>query len=583
MNDHHRRPGEHHLAEAAAEQQQRQGMQALRTQVQAHLPDFELGECIGRGGMGAVFRARQRNLDRTVAVKVLLPPPGEVAGWGDRFRREAQALARLQHPGIVTVHDYGQAGELAWLVMELVEGTNLRTLLDEGHLQPSEALAIVPPVCEALQYAHDRGIVHRDVKPENVLLDLDGRVKLVDFGLAKLTANDPHNLTRSDQAMGTPRYMAPEQLERPLDVDHRADIFSLGVVLYEMLTGQVPAGVVEPPSRKVGSDVRLDQVVMRALQREPAQRYQSAAELETGVRQIEPRAAAGPVGPRPREAAAEGSLTANGWTFADLVAVLVLPLTLFLVAALQPRYRSVAESAEGWSVLLPWVFVGAFWLTLPFTSTLHWLFGRRRTVALSMPMVRVAVTVLGTCLMLLVYAWTRQRQGLSAASTENGHTMITMLRLVLLPTMTVAAIAGAWSRRGAHRVLLAPPTAALLTLCAGALAAIPACIGLTASLSTAIDLVSLSAVHSRSLPMMAQVPAILGGLSALHLHRQGHRRAATLALTAGVVVTAVVHVLAQLSYGEWTLAAYGGLLFASLLGLVALAGTAAPIARDGDG
>jgi len=281
----HDAPGAAHLAGAARKAALAGSLDALRARLQEHLPGIELGECVGRGGMGAVFRGHQRALDRAVAVKALLPPSGDAEQWLSRFQREARALARLQHPGIVTVHDHGHADDLAWLVMEFVDGTDLRALMEDGRLEPAEALAIVPPVCEALHYAHERGIVHRDVKPENILLDTDGRVRLVDFGLAKLSADaGSANLTRTDQAMGTPRYMAPEQLERPHEVDHRADIFSLGVVLYEMLTGQVPAGVIEPPSRKVAVDVRLDEVVIRSLQREPERRYQSASELETGVR-----------------------------------------------------------------------------------------------------------------------------------------------------------------------------------------------------------------------------------------------------------------------------------------------------------
>jgi len=572
MNDNQSRPGQQHLARAAAQQREQQGMHDLRERVQAELPEFELGECIGRGGMGAVFRARQRNLDRPVAIKVLLPPAAEGDGWAERFRREAQALARLQHPGIVTVHDYGQSGELLWLVMELVEGTNLRTLLDEGHLKPSEALAIVPPVCEALQFAHDRGIVHRDIKPENVLLDLDGRVKLVDFGLAKLTAADPHHLTRSDQAMGTPRYMAPEQLERPLEVDHRADIFSLGVVFYEMLTGQVPAGVVEPPSRKVGSDVRLDEVVLRALQREPAQRYQSAAELESGVKRIEPQAE--PATPPPADRPAAAVLTVNGWTLADLLAAFVLPMTVSVFAATNQRFQTVADAAETWSRFLPWVFVAAFWLTLPLTSAVHWLIARRRVVAWSMPMVRVAITGAGTALMLMVYRATSQASG-----PGDTFAMATSLLRFLLPIMITAAIAGAWSRRGSHRVLFGPALERTLQLCAAALALLPTFIGLKASISDSIQFGSLTTIHSRSLPAMAQVPALISALVAINLLRLGHSRIATLALTIGIAIGTTLHTLGELRYGDWTMPAYIGLFASLTLCLITLAGTAAPLAR----
>jgi len=279
-------PGADLLADAA-ERIPAADLEALRLRVQSQLPDYELMESLGRGGMGAVFRARQVKLDREVAIKVLLPPPGEVEGWSERFQREAQALARLVHPGIVTVHDFGQGEDLAWIVMELVDGADLRQMLDEGRLPQAEALAIVPALCEALQYAHDQGVVHRDIKPENVLFDRFGGVKLVDFGLAKLSGDAGGlQLTRTDQAMGTPRYMAPEQLERPRDVDHRADLFSLGVVFYEMLTGHVPAGVVEPPSRVAGVDPGIDDVVLGALEREPDRRPQSAADIERGLKGI---------------------------------------------------------------------------------------------------------------------------------------------------------------------------------------------------------------------------------------------------------------------------------------------------------
>ena len=234
-------PGAGLLADAA-ERIPAADLEDLRVRVQSQLVDYELMESLGRGGMGAVFRARQVKLDRQVAIKVLLPPPGEVEGWSERFQREAQALARLVHPGIVSVHDFGQVEDLAWIVMELVDGADLRQMLADGRLPQAEALAIVPALCEALQYAHDQGVVHRDIKPENVLFDRFGGVKLVDFGLAKLSGDAGSlQLTRTHQAMGTPRYMAPEQLERPREVDHRADLFSLGVIFYEMLTGHVPS------------------------------------------------------------------------------------------------------------------------------------------------------------------------------------------------------------------------------------------------------------------------------------------------------------------------------------------------------
>ena len=251
--------------------------------LQRHFPDYDILELLGRGGMGAVYKARQKKLDRLVAIKVIPPDAAKDPAFTERFAREARAMARLNHPNIVTVYDYSDGGDLCWLMMEYVDGINLRHTLRAGRLAPKEGLAIVPQICDALQYAHDQGVVHRDIKPENVLLDRSGRVKIADFGLAKLLGKGPDDftLTRTQQVMGTPRYMAPEQIERPSTVDHRADIYSLGVVLYEMLTGELPLGRFEPPSHKVQVDVRIDEVVLRALEKSPDRRYQRASEVKT--------------------------------------------------------------------------------------------------------------------------------------------------------------------------------------------------------------------------------------------------------------------------------------------------------------
>src|SRR5208282_1896348 len=241
-------------------------------------PQLEILELIGQGGMGAVYKARQPALDRFVALKILAPRSGGDQDFAERFTREARALARLSHPNIVGVYDFGRAelplGQDAqqrvpttpvhYFIMEYVDGPNLRQVEQAGKLPPREALEIIPQICAALQFAHDEGIVHRDIKPENVLLDKKGRVKIADFGLAKILGREPQDfhLTGAGQVMGTPNYMAPEQVEHPQSVDHRADIYSLGVVFYEMLTGELPLGKFAPPSRKVQVDVRLDDVVL---------------------------------------------------------------------------------------------------------------------------------------------------------------------------------------------------------------------------------------------------------------------------------------------------------------------------------
>lgn len=266
--------------------------------LQQHFPQYEILELLGRGGMGAVYKARQKNLDRIVALKVIPPDAAEDPTFAERFAREARALARLNHPNIVTVHDFGHQG-VYYLVMEYIDGVNLRQTMRAGRLTPPEALAIVPQICDALQYAHDQGVVHRDIKPENVLLDRSGRVKIADFGLAKLIGKGPddYTLTRTQQVMGTPRYMAPEQIEKPTTVDHRADIYSLGVVIYEMLTGELPIGRFAAPSERVQLDVRIDQVVLRALEKEPDRRYQRASQVKTELASAS--SGAGVISPNP--------------------------------------------------------------------------------------------------------------------------------------------------------------------------------------------------------------------------------------------------------------------------------------------
>ncbi len=259
-------------------------------------PRFEILELIGRGGMGAVYKVRQPELDRIVAMKILPPAIGLSPAFASRFTREAKALAKLNHPGIVTIHESGQEGGLYYILMEYVDGVNLRQLLNNGRISPREAMAIVPQICDALQFAHDQGIVHRDIKPENLLLDRLGRVKVADFGIAKLIGNeDPAataahtmdaTLTDGSKAMGTPQYMAPEQTDSPMEVDHRADIFALGVVFYQMLTGELPEKDLQAPSSKVRIDVRLDEVVLRALEKDPDLRYLSATEMRTGIEMV---------------------------------------------------------------------------------------------------------------------------------------------------------------------------------------------------------------------------------------------------------------------------------------------------------
>lgn len=198
-------------------------------------------------------------------------------------------LARLSHPNIVAVFDFGTAGPFIFLVMEYVDGVNLRQAMRTGGVKPAEALALARDMCSALQFAHEEGILHRDIKPENVLINSKGRVKIADFGIAKLlgpAASQDVTLTIQGSILGSPHYMAPEQIESPGDIDQRADIYSLGVVLYEMLTGELPIGRFALPSEKASMDARIDRIVLRTLEKQREARFQSAAEVETEVQAL---------------------------------------------------------------------------------------------------------------------------------------------------------------------------------------------------------------------------------------------------------------------------------------------------------
>lgn len=267
----------------------------LVERVDAAFPDLEICHLIGQGGMGVVYQARQINLDRIVALKILSPRLAQDPTFSERFLREAQTMAKLSHPNIVTVFDFGQVEEFYYLTMEFIDGVNLRDTIATNKISAAEALAIVPQLCEALQYAHDKGVVHRDIKPENILIDKSGSIKIADFGLAKVLEPTPDqvSLTATQQVLGTRNYMAPEQLESPEAVDHRADLYSLGVVFYELLTGELPLGRFALPSEKrpyVSS--RLDDVVMRTLEKDPGRRFQQASQIKTACQSLDQPAAA---------------------------------------------------------------------------------------------------------------------------------------------------------------------------------------------------------------------------------------------------------------------------------------------------
>src|SRR5256886_3232870 len=254
---------------------------------------YRIVEELGRGAMGIVYKAEDPNLDRLVALKtIILPEDAEEHGeYRKRFFLEAKAAGKLHHPNIVTTFDCGEHEGMAFLAMELIEGTDLRARVQKESIPAAEAVEIARQAAEGLAFAHARGVVHRDIKPGNIMLNGGGQVKIMDFGLARMRMADYK--TTTGMVLGTPRYMSPEEIAGQ-PVDQRSDIFSLGIVLYEMLTGtrlfagedihQVEYSIREveplPPTRVLpGLPAMLDFVVARALKKDPAVRYQDAQQL----------------------------------------------------------------------------------------------------------------------------------------------------------------------------------------------------------------------------------------------------------------------------------------------------------------
>jgi beta-lactam-binding protein with PASTA domain/predicted Ser/Thr protein kinase len=254
---------------------------------------YEVQGRIGVGGMAEVWRGHDRVLNRTVAIKTLLPQFARDAGFVDRFRREAQAAARLNHPGIVSVYDSGTDGDTPYIVMQFIEGRTLADYLASGKtIPPMKAAQVAKEIAEALAAAHAEGVIHRDIKPANIMVTRDGKVLVMDFGIARLISG-PETAPQTSAVLGTASYLSPEQAQGQ-SVDARTDIYALGVVLYEMLTGRPPFtgdspmaiaykqvnATPEAPS-SVNPDVppELDAVVMRALSKNPANRYQTGQEF----------------------------------------------------------------------------------------------------------------------------------------------------------------------------------------------------------------------------------------------------------------------------------------------------------------
>ncbi|HLI07667.1 MAG TPA: serine/threonine-protein kinase [Ktedonobacteraceae bacterium] len=268
------------------------------------LGNYRILALLGQGGMARVYRARQENLDREVAVKVLPPWFAADPNFVRRFNQEAKLVANLSHPNIVTVHDASEHRGHLYIVMQLVDGGTLKQRLDQLHGQGRsmdimEAAPIFIQLASALDYAHEKGVIHRDVKPVNVLLDRTGRPILSDFGIAKALADNREQLTRPGAGVGTPEYMSPEQCQGGT-VDGRADIYALGVMLYEALTGRTPflgdnypalahSHIYEPPPRPSSINPiiqsAIEQIILTALMKDRLQRYQRASEMGNALEQ----------------------------------------------------------------------------------------------------------------------------------------------------------------------------------------------------------------------------------------------------------------------------------------------------------
>ncbi|HRH94464.1 MAG TPA: protein kinase [Prosthecobacter sp.] len=240
---------------------------------------------VGIGGMGTVYRGTQLSLGRPVAIKVLRVSDGYDFAFEDRFRREARAMATLNHPNIVAIHDYGHLGsDFLFFVMEFVDGTDLGAIMAQGRMTTELALQLLPQICAGLEYAHSKGIVHRDIKPANLMLTRQGEVKITDFGLAKDVMRSPSMATETHMVMGTPEYAAPEQFNAHREVDHRADIYAFGVLMYQMLTGALPRGSWQPPSMlQPGLDARFDGIIVRALMTDRQHRFQSMGDMRRAI------------------------------------------------------------------------------------------------------------------------------------------------------------------------------------------------------------------------------------------------------------------------------------------------------------
>lgn len=247
-------------------------------------PGYEIQRLIAVGGMGAVYCALQKSLDRTVALKILPKEFNSDAAFCASFEAEAKAMARLNHPNLIGVYDFGEVNGMLYIIMEFVPGQSVYHAAYGIAIDPTEVIRLVSGICDGLAHAHENGIIHRDIKPSNILLDLSAQPKIGDFGLARPT---DRKTEEGEQIFGTPHYTAPEVVNAPHSVDYRADIFSVGVLLHELLTSKLPADDPRPASMIVRCDTRFDAIIRKATQPIPAARYASAREMAKDLQAID--------------------------------------------------------------------------------------------------------------------------------------------------------------------------------------------------------------------------------------------------------------------------------------------------------
>lgn len=252
----------------------------------AGIPGIEVKALVGRGGMGAVYSARLLKDGSPVALKVARLHEGKAHTYLSLLVHEAQVMAHLDHDNIVKVHDFGHTDGLAWIIMEFVDGPTLRSMLSSRQISLALALSLSRQLCGALEHAHARGVIHHDLKPENILVRDFGQAKIIDFGLSRVSGFS-YTISRPGRVSGTLRYMAPEQMKTPGSVDHRIDIFALGMIMYEMVTGHLPTGAYHPPSHFVKGAECFDTLIAGCIRHDPKERWESAAKLGVALHAID--------------------------------------------------------------------------------------------------------------------------------------------------------------------------------------------------------------------------------------------------------------------------------------------------------